>query len=125
VVEELFTYWAEATRRDPNRCKLTGDRERLAIKRLTDKDPRSRFTADDLRAAIDGVASSAFHRGENDQKQRYDTFEWILSSPSKIEKWREKGLALRTQPSEAQAAQDAMNRELESKGVTFCDNEDD
>ncbi len=43
-----------------------------------------------MRLAIDALAASAFHRGENDRKKRYDSWEKnLFSSQEQFERWLE------------------------------------
>lgn len=77
-VDEIFTYWQ--SRCDHPGAKLTAERKTKIIGRLKDG-----YSVDQIKTAIDGCASSRFHRGENENGKRYDDIELICRNGSKLE----------------------------------------
>lgn len=77
VVVELFRHW-QRVHAHPQ-AKLDAKRRR-AIERAVKS-----HGADVVRAAIDGCAKSAFHKGQNDRAAVYDDLTLILRDASKIE----------------------------------------
>ena len=77
VVVELFRHW-QRVHAHPQ-AKLDAKRRR-AIERAVKS-----HGADVVRAAIDGCAKSAFHKGQNDRGAVYDDLTLILRDASKIE----------------------------------------
>lgn len=77
-VKTIFSYWQERLNH-PN-SKLTAERQRKIEARL-----REGYTIGQIKQAIDGCASSSFHRGENDQRRSYDDLELICRNGSKLE----------------------------------------
>lgn len=110
VVLELFQYWLRATGRAGGQTKLTDKRRTRIRARLRDG-----YTVRDLRAAIDGCANSAFHKGENDRNQRYDDLELIFRNGENVEKFRDMDGGGEPAPTVESGAQRAM-REALSKG---------
>lgn len=76
----VFDHWVTTMKKDKARTKLTPERLRLIKARLKDG-----YSADDLKRAIDGCASSAFHMGENDRNTPYDDITLICRNGSKVE----------------------------------------
>jgi len=77
VVVELFKHWQRV--HGHPQAKLDAKR-RKAIERAVKS-----HGADVVRAAIDGCAKSAFHKGQNDRGAVYDDLTLILRDASKIE----------------------------------------
>lgn len=77
-VKEVFAYWQ--SRLDHPGAKLTAERKRKIVNRLEDG-----YTLEQIKTAIDGCASSPFHRGDNDRHQRYDDIELICRNGTKLE----------------------------------------
>jgi hypothetical protein len=86
-VSAVFAAWCEATGRDAARTKLTKDRRRKIEQRLGEG-----FSIQDLTAAVQGVALSPFHMGENDRRQKYDDIVTVLRDGSQVEKFRDLSL---------------------------------
>lgn len=82
AVREIFEYWLHATKRDPAKHKLTSERRLKVVSRL------QTFTVEDIKRAIDFVASSDFHQGNNERGQRYDDLITICRNDTQLEKYR-------------------------------------
>lgn len=80
----LFDHWLTATRRSPNQNRLTAGRRAHVNGRLRDG-----YTVEQLTAAIDGIAGSAWHTGANPGSKRYDTFDFIMRNGENVEKGME------------------------------------
>lgn len=82
TVREIYEYWLHATKRTATRYKLTGERRTKIEARL-----RS-YSVEDIKKAIDYVAQSDFHQGENDRNQRYDDITTICANDTRMENYR-------------------------------------
>jgi hypothetical protein len=81
AVVSIFEYWMMASKRKPNRTKLTSTRLCAILGRLADG-----YTVQDCFLAIDGNQASDFHQGRSDNNQTvYDEIAMILHE-DKIEK---------------------------------------
>jgi thymidine phosphorylase len=80
----VFDAWCVSTGRDAARAKLTSERVKKITQRLAEG-----YSVDELVEAVNGVALSAFHMGENDKKQKYDDLTTVLRSGSQVEKFRD------------------------------------
>jgi len=79
---ELFDYWRRQVGKPS--AKFTAERRSKLRARL-----REGFTGADIRRAIDNVASSGFHRGENEQGLEYCDIMLICRNGSKLEGYRD------------------------------------
>jgi hypothetical protein len=79
----IYEYWIKA-RGKSRRNLFTDERKRKVEARL-----RGGYTEDDLRRAIDGVARSPHHRGENDTGQVWDDLELICRDGKHVEMLRD------------------------------------
>lgn len=102
IARRVFGYWAQRT--GHTRALLTPDRASRILARL-----REGYSETDLRRAIDGCLSSAFHMGSNDTGQRYDDITLIFRSGSKLEQFRAMagGAATTTGHTDSVASKDA------------------
>lgn len=82
TVVRIFDHWRRAC--DHPAAKLTADRGNKVVARL-----REGYSEQDVIAAIDGCAGSAFHRGENDSGTKYDDLTLICRTGSQLEKFRD------------------------------------
>lgn len=82
AVREVYEYWLEATGRSATRYKLTAERRSKIEARLRG------FSIEDVKKAIDYVAQSEFHRGDNDRNQRYDDITTICVNDTRMEGYR-------------------------------------
>ena len=81
-VREVFDHWVSKLGKDPQRTKLTADRRRKVQARLRDG-----YGVERLKRAVDGLASSSFHLGENDQGRRYDDISLVCRNGEKVEQF--------------------------------------
>jgi hypothetical protein len=88
VAQDLFDLWIAETGRNPNQNRLTKSRRRMVNGRVNDG-----YTVEQLQQAIRGIAASPYHRGENPQGTRYDTFDFIMRSGENVEKGIERAAA--------------------------------
>lgn len=79
-VNEVFEYWKE--RMGHERARMDAARLKVIRARLADG-----YEVADLCLAIDGCAASAFHMGENDRGQRYDSITLILRDADHVDKF--------------------------------------
>lgn len=77
----LFEHWIAITERSAAQNRLTRQRRSKVNARLRDG-----YTVEQLRTAIDGIASSPWHTGDNPSSKRYDTFDFIFRSGENVEK---------------------------------------
>lgn len=79
-VAEVFAHW---------KFLMGHDRARMDLKRAQVIRDRLRdgYTVEDLFLAIEGCASSAFHMGENDRRQVYDSITLILRDADHVDKF--------------------------------------
>lgn len=82
AVRAVYEYWLHATRRNAARHKLTAERRKKIEARLRT------YTVEDIKRAIDYVASSDFHQGDNDRNQRYDDITTICMNDTRMENYR-------------------------------------
>lgn len=82
---EVFDYWVDKTRRSPKLVKLTPERRRAIEARLRT------FSVADIKGAIDYVAKSTWHQGENDAGKRYDDIITICRNDTRLETYRNAG----------------------------------
>lgn len=78
--EALFEHWKAVMGHARARMDLA--RKKVIQARIGDG-----YTIDDLMMAIDGCAASAFHMGENDRGQRYDSLTLIFRDADHVDKF--------------------------------------
>ena len=81
-VSVVFDAWVAATGRNPTRTKLTAQRRSRVRARLSEG-----YSVGDLVAAVQGVARSPFHMGDNDRRQRFDDLTLVLRDGGQVEKF--------------------------------------
>ena len=81
---EIFEYWKRAC--DKPRAIYTDDRRAKVRARL-----RQGFSVEQIKRAIDGVANSPWHRGENNQHREFLDLTLICQTGSKVEQYAELG----------------------------------
>lgn len=84
-VEDVFAYWKLATGKKPI-VTLTAERRKRVRDRLKDG-----YTVETIKLAIDYIAQSPWHRGQNDRSTEYNDLELICRNATKLEKYAEKG----------------------------------
>ncbi len=95
TILRLWNYYLEKLDKNPKLLTLTPLRESKAKKRLAEC---LRKTGGDLGNAeelmcicIDTLGASSFHRGKNDRKRKYDSWEDnLFKSQEQMEKWLER-----------------------------------
>lgn len=80
AVRRVFVYWQQA--RGHERAHLDAKREKAIKARLTDG-----YSAEDLCRAVDGIAKSAHHMGQNDARTVYDDIELICRNAANVDKF--------------------------------------
>jgi uncharacterized phage protein (TIGR02220 family) len=86
----VFEYWRHKTGK--LKAKLSNARKSKIQARM-----REGYTADDLKLAIDGLAGSPWHNGENPQHRSYLDLEQITRAGTRVEKFMEMGRNTREQ----------------------------
>lgn len=79
-VDEVFEYWQ--AQRGHDRAKLDEKRRKAIKARLKDG-----YTVGDLFHAVDGIARSSHHMGQNDQQAVYDDIELICRNAVNVDKF--------------------------------------
>jgi hypothetical protein len=82
VAQRLFGEWSDLTGR--KRARPTPDRLTKIIARL-----REGYSEEEIRRAIRNVASSEWHRGQNDHGKEYIELSMICRSGEKLEHYRD------------------------------------
>jgi hypothetical protein len=93
-VKRVWDYYIEALGKNPKLLSFTALRKQKGLARLRECLVK---TGDDLpraeglmRVAVDALAASSFHCGENDKKQKYDSWEKnLFKSSEQLENWLE------------------------------------
>lgn len=80
-VDAVFRYWQTA--RGHDRAKLDDKRCKAIKARIKDG-----YTVEDLCRAVDGIARSPHHMGQNDQRTVYDDIELICRTAANVDKFR-------------------------------------
>lgn len=105
-IQAVFDYWRQIMGHE--RARMDAARQTVIRKRLADG-----YTVEDLMLAIEGCAASAFHMGENERGQRYDSLTLILRDADHVDKFMRAGetarraLAERAKEQQKEAAQTA------------------
>ena len=99
----VFEHWLVMAGRSPARCKLGPTRRQAINAWLTVYDE------DMLCAAVEGMASDPLEGCNPSMRAAMRELEWLISSEARIERWAERGFALREQL-EAEAAEEARRR---------------
>jgi hypothetical protein len=106
-VIELFEFWLSSTSRKPSSFKLTSKRKACLQARLRDG-----YTVAEVKKAIQNVAHSPFHQGQNDHKTRYDDITLICRSGDKLEQYRDMDLPGSKLPPQTPAAAADHNADI-------------
>jgi phage replication O-like protein O len=95
AVRGVWDFYIERLGKEPKLLTFTPKRQQKGLKRL--QEARAKTGGDLGKAvelmtmAVDALASSAFHTGENDKKKRYDSWEDnLFESQEQFEKWLER-----------------------------------
>jgi hypothetical protein len=97
TVTEIYTYYLQTLGKNPKVNSFTEKRRKKVLARLGDA---LETTGGDLAkakgllcVAVDTLAASPFHRGANDQKQKYDSLEDnLFKSREQFEKWLQRSI---------------------------------
>jgi len=84
AIQSLFEFWQQEMNKPM--AKLTPGRRAKVEARL------KLFSVEDLKRAIRGCKSSAFHMGKNDAGTQYNALEHICKSDEKVEFFMERSL---------------------------------
>jgi hypothetical protein len=92
VVRRVWAYYIDKLGKNPKLLSFTEQRKRKGLARFREcleKVARDTNKAESLmRIAVDALAASAFHCGENDRKKKYDSWEkHLFPSQEKLESW--------------------------------------
>lgn len=79
-IAAVFDHWRKIMGHE--RSRMDTARQTVIRKRLSDG-----YTVEDLMLAIEGCAASAFHMGENERGQRYDSLTLILRDADHVDKF--------------------------------------
>jgi hypothetical protein len=94
TVERVWNYYLEKLSKNPKLLTLTDQRTKKGMARLREclaKSGGDLVKAEELmKIAVDTLAASDFHRGDNDHKKAYDSWEkHLFPSQEKLEWWFE------------------------------------
>ena len=94
AVRRLWDYYLQQLEKNPKLLSFTPARKRKGQARLEEclaKTGGDLSKAEGLmRLAVDALAASRFHQGENEQGRRYDSWEKnLFASPEQLERWLE------------------------------------
>lgn len=84
VARQVLAAWVAATGRDPARSRMNDKRRKKIGARLAEGYP-----PEDLIAAVQGIALSPWHMGDNPAGKRYDDIVVALRDGSQVEKFRD------------------------------------
>ena len=109
IARRVFNAWVEATRRNPNRCKLTAARRNRINARLAEG-----YDEGTLVTAIQGNQQSPWHQGDNPGGTVWDDLDIICRSGAHVERFSrlaegqgrapDKAAIVRTEAQDQQAA---------------------
>ena len=115
-VERVFAHWVFMLGKNPRRCALGPTRRKAIAKAL------ALYDEDTLCLAIDGCASSPWHRGENDREREFSDIELILRDEAHVERFAADGERLRARL-EARLKREAMQAAESAPEVVEMDAE--
>ena len=92
VVERVWAYYVQKLGKNPKQLSFTAGRKQKGLARLREcleKEGGDLGHAEGLmRLAVDALAESPFHRGENNRKKRYDSWEKnLFKDQDQAENW--------------------------------------
>lgn len=90
-VRRIFDHWVFMLGKNPKRVALGPDRRKVITRAL------QLYDVDVLEMAIEGLAASEWHAGDNDRGAVYQDLELALRNEAHIERFAAKGEALRIQ----------------------------
>lgn len=101
-VRRVFDHWVFMLGKNPKRVALGPDRRKVIVRAL------QLYEVEVLEMAIEGVASSEWHAGENDRGLPYQDIGLILRDEAHIERFSAMGEALRIKVASAAARERAQ-----------------
>jgi hypothetical protein len=95
AVERIWNYYIEKLGKNPKLLTFTAGRKQKGLARLREclaKTGGDLVNAEGLmRCAVDALVASAWHMGENDKKQKYDSWDAnLFKNQEQLEKWLER-----------------------------------
>jgi uncharacterized protein YdaU (DUF1376 family) len=102
MVGAVFSYWQN--QRGHDRAKLDDKRSKAIRARLKDG-----YSVEDLCRAVDGIAKSAHHMGQNDNRAVYDDIELICRSAVNVDKFVKLAVAPVGAPQRTHSQQQTIN----------------
>lgn len=101
-VQRLFDHWVFMLGKNPKRVALGPTRRKVIVRAL------QLYASEVLEMAIEGIAASEWHAGENDRCTAYQDIELVLRNEATIERFAAMGEALRIQAANAAARERAQ-----------------
>jgi hypothetical protein len=94
AIGRVWAYYLEKLDKEPKLMSWTPLRKQKGLARLADALRKTGGKLEKaealMRVAVDNLAGSSFHRGANDRKKRYDSWEKnLFSSTEQFERWLE------------------------------------
>ena len=94
VIERVWDYYIQKMGKNPRLLTLTSLRQQKGLARFREvlKKTRGDMVKAEkvLKIAVDTLASSSFHMGDNEQKKQYNSWETnLFVSTEKFERWLE------------------------------------
>lgn len=95
AIGEVWNYYLTKLNKNPKLCKFTPDRQKKGLARLREcieiaKDNSLKNAVGLMKTAVDQLAASAFHNGDNDRGKVYtDWSDHLFQSRKKLEWWLE------------------------------------
>lgn len=102
AVQRVFDHWVFMLGKNPKRVALGPARRKVIVKAL------QLYEIEVLEMAIEGLAASEYHAGDNDTGTVYQDIELVLRDEPHIERFAAKGEALRIQVANAAARERAQ-----------------
>ena len=99
AARRIFEHWAFMLGRSLRRCKLGPIRKAAINAALTVYDE------DTLLLTVEGIAAEQFEGKPESMRDAMRELEWLLASEARIERWADKGEALRREAQRLMAAQ--------------------
>jgi len=94
AVQRVWDYHIKSLNRNPKLREFTDDRRRKGLARLEEARRKANGDLEKaeelMKLCVDAMAASAFHMGDNPDKQRYDSWENLFGSQKRLEFWLER-----------------------------------
>jgi len=81
---QVFEHWVKALGKRPGTTRLTAPRRKKITARLAEG-----YSVEEICSAVDNIARSPFHRGDNDDGREYTDLELICRNGGKLEGFRD------------------------------------